>query len=140
MKPSNSIKILLILGYNTVPLSAKLSSEHKNFLKTNDRKWEIFRITQENQFFMKRLVEKKSILDSQKWEKDFQRHIDKKIRSSTASKFNKSRPRTNEISHRLPTLTSDDIDIKEKTDLLLKPKKKTLTNADFYELIGKINI
>ncbi len=54
-KPSNSNNKLKA-GYNAPPISFQLEQKNKNFLKTNKRKWEIFRISKENNDLQKRLL------------------------------------------------------------------------------------
>jgi hypothetical protein len=47
-------------GFTSPPYSFELEQKNKNFLKTNTRKWEIYKIAQENVLMQKRLAETKS--------------------------------------------------------------------------------
>jgi hypothetical protein len=47
-------------GFTSPPYSFQLEKENRNFLKTNTRKWEIYKIAQDNVLMQKRLAETKS--------------------------------------------------------------------------------
>lgn len=119
----------------------------KQNLFSQTRKWDLFKITQENQHLLKRLNERQSLYNSNKWEKDYDKSQTYKKNICVFPSITFNNPNKDE-NFRFPCATSQNFRAKSNSSLYNKLKmsnfnfnsEKNSTNDNFFNTGTNFNV